>query len=116
MIETVEPVLHLIAEAVDLIGLAIVLVGAIKFLFTYVRIEARRLVGRECATQIQTARRGLGGYILVALEFMIVSDIINSALTHSLESLAGLAAIVVLRTMIGFFLERELRSAEPEPG
>ena len=93
------------------------LLGAVKFLVMYVGIEARRLGGRECTEQIQTARRALGGYILVALEFMIVSDVIASVLSRSLDSLASLGAIVVLRTAMGFFLERELdeKPAPPQP-
>lgn len=101
------------AEVIDLIGIAIVLFGAAKFLVMYIRIEAKRLGGRECSSQIQEARRGLGSYILVALEFMIASDVIGSVVSRSTESLMSLGAIVVLRTAMGFFLERELKD-EPK--
>jgi len=101
-----------IAEVIDLIGLAIVLIGAIKFLAMYGLIEARRALGRKCVLAMQRARLVLGGYILIALEFMICSDIINSALVRTLDSLVYLAGIVVLRTAIGFFLDRDLRADE----
>ena len=109
MIETALPALLTIAEFVDLVGIAIVVLGAVKFLATYVRIEVERLGGHACTIRIQRARRSLGGYILVALEFMIVSDVIGSVVSQSPESLAGLVGIVVVRTGMGFFLERELR-------
>ncbi len=112
--EVFHPALSLIAELIDLIGIAIVLLGAIKFLIMYVGIEAQRLGGHECTTRIQEARRGLGGYILVALEFMIASDVIGSVVSRSMEALASLGAIVVLRTAMGFFLERELNE-KPRP-
>lgn len=108
MTEALAPVLHIVAEVVDLIGIAIIVLGASKFLLALGSIELRRATGHACATQIQVARRVLGGYILIALEFMIVSDVIGSVLSRSLESLANLGAVVVLRTAIGFFLEREL--------
>ena len=114
MMEAVEPVLLWAAEAVDIIGLAICLIGAAKFLIVYTRVEVKRLAGHECASQIQAARRVLGSYILVALEFMIVSDVIGSVLSRTLESLASLGAIVVLRTAMGYFLERELRGDAEE--
>ena len=109
MLEAIHPALHTIAELVDLIGLAIALLGAVKFLVAYAGVEAKRLGGRECAVELLRARRVLGGYILVALEFLIVSDVIGSVLSRSMSSLASLGAIVVLRTAMGFFLERELR-------
>ncbi|MEM6992174.1 MAG: DUF1622 domain-containing protein [Myxococcota bacterium] len=112
--EAIHPALLVVAEVIDLIGIAIVLLGAVKFLVMFAEIEAKRLVGRECTARIQEARRALGGYILVALEFMIASDVIGSVLSRSLESLANLGAIVVLRTAMGFFLERELKGEPAE--
>lgn len=115
MTESVHPVLIAIAEVVDLVGIAIVLLGAIKFLVLYVGVEAHRLGRHDCVVELQRARRVLGGYILVALELMIVNDVISSVLNRTLESLAGLAVIVALRTAIGYFLERELRDEPPGP-
>lgn len=116
MMETVGPVLSAIGETIDLVGLLIVLFGAVKFLFVYFRIELKRLAGTDCALQIQEARRSLGTYILVALEFMIVSDVIGSVVSRSRESLIELAVIVIIRTAMGFFLERELRGEEGTKG
>ena len=113
-VEMFIPILEFLSEVVDLVGVAIVAVGAIKFLVRYGRIELRRITGHECASEIQSARRLLGSYILVALEFMIVSDVINSVTSKELESLAYLGGIVVLRTAMGFFLERELREEAAE--
>ncbi len=50
----------------------------------------------------------LGTYLLRGLEFMIVSDIIHSFIDRSPADLIFLALIVVLRTAIGFSLEREM--------
>lgn len=109
MTEAVQPALRAIAETVDLIGLAILMIGAVKFLVLYAGVELQRLAGRECVVEVQRARQVLGGYILVSLEFLIVSDVMTSVVSRSLESLASLGAIVVIRTAMGFFLERELR-------
>lgn len=113
--ETIHHALMPISEVIDLIGLAIVLIGATKFVVMYTIIELRRLVQRQCAAEIHRARLLLGTYIVVALEFMICSDIINSVAVRTLESLLYLAGVVVLRTAISFFLERELeRDASPQ--
>lgn len=112
MLEAAEPILETIAQTVDLIGVGIVVFGALKFLVAYARIEARRLGRRACAREIQQARSALGTYILVALEFMIVSDVISSVVSRTLEALAYLAAVVAVRTAMGYFLGRELREDE----
>jgi uncharacterized membrane protein len=56
----------------------------------------------------------LGNYILIGLEFMIVSDIIHSFLKPDMESLYLLGAIVVIRTAISFFLGKELEAVRHE--
>ncbi len=111
--EVLTPALRVIAEVVDLVGLGIILLGAAKFVAAFVSIELSRATGHACVQRLQESRRSLGGYILVALEFMIVSDVIVSVLSRSMESLAELGAIVVLRTAMGFFLERELKEVGP---
>ena len=43
---------------------------------------------------------------------MIVSDVTASIVARSFETLGSLGMVVILRTAIGFFLERELRGVE----
>ena len=45
---------------------------------------------------------------------MIVSDILYSCVHKDLESLAELGALVVIRTVISFFLGKELESVHGE--
>jgi len=61
---------------------------------------------------IRDIRVSLGNYILLGLEFMIVSDIIHSFLQPDLMSLGQLGLLVVIRTMISFFLGKELEAVE----
>ena len=106
--EYLKEALEFVAIAADLVGLAILLVGAFKFLASYVAFEFKGLVWRDCAGQIQGLRLSLGGYILLSLEFMIISDIIHSALTRTLDDFLLLGLLVVIRTAISFFLTRDL--------
>ena len=54
-------------------------------------------------------RMELGRYILSALELLIVSDIIHTALSLALADLLFLGFLVLIRSMISFFLNREIR-------
>ena len=56
----------------------------------------------------------LGRYILASLEVLIVSDIIHTALTFSLGDLMFLGLLVLIRSLISFFLDRELREIREE--
>ncbi len=104
--------LEYIAVGIDAVGVAIILIGAVKFAGRAALIEIERVRGLACVKRIRHNRVELGGYILAALEFMIVSDIIHSVLSRELEDLLLLGLLVVIRTAISFFLGLELKEAE----
>lgn len=112
--ENMKEALEFVAIAADLAGLAILLIGAFKFLGSYVVFEFKGLLGRDCATQIQNLRLPLASYILLSLEFMIISDIIHSMLSRTLDDFLLLGLLVVIRTAISFFLSQELKEAREE--
>lgn len=58
--------------------------------------------------EIQKIRCELGVYILLALDFLIASDIIHTIMDITTEQLIELSAMIVLRTGIGFFLGKEI--------
>jgi len=107
--EYAKEALEFVAIAADLVGLAILLIGAFKFLGSYVAFESKRLLGRDCAVQIRNLRLSLGSYILLSLEFMIISDIIHSALSRTVDDFLLLGLLVVIRTAISFFLGQDLK-------
>ena len=100
------------AEAIDIIGIIIVLIGAIKFVVHAIPIEMKRLKGVACAFELRHLRLQLGSYIVLSIEFMIVSDIINTVLTKTMEDLYYLIGLVIVRTAISFFLSKELNEIE----
>lgn len=57
-------------------------------------------------------RLSLGRGLALALEFQLAADVLSTALNPSLRDIGVLAAIVVLRTLLNFFLQRELRQEE----
>jgi uncharacterized membrane protein len=62
----------------------------------------------------QRYRADVGRSILLGLEFLVAADIINTvAIDPSLESLAVLAGIVLIRTFLSFALEVEIEGQLP---
>lgn len=110
----VREIFEIIGEIIDWIGIGILLVGAFQFVVQYLYFEFKRLRGGAPVGFMRRLRIDLGGYILLALEFMIISDIIHSSLSQTLDDLMFLGGIVVIRTALSYFLGRELREADDE--
>lgn len=106
--EHIETVLRTIAVVIDLVGIAILLFGALKFIVHYLGLEIKRMQGFECVKGIRNLRLGLGSYILLSLEFMIISDVVNAALSRNIDDVLLLGLIIIIRTALGVFLGREL--------
>ena len=110
--ELLKEGLHNVSQGVDLIGVFIVLLGFAKGLVAWLRAELGRRSQEDFWRDIRRLRCSLGTYLLLGLELMVVSDIVNSFLDASLDSLIELGAIVALRTTIGYFLGKELEQLE----
>lgn len=58
-------------------------------------------------------RLRLGRWLAVALEFELAADILRTAVAPTWDEIGKLAAIVVLRTALNYFLQKEIeKSAE----
>ena len=62
----------------------------------------------DSSTRREEIRRMLGSYILLGLEILIVADIIETVINPTIEEIAILGSIVLIRTVISFFLDREI--------
>jgi uncharacterized membrane protein len=56
-------------------------------------------------------RLKLGRWLSLALEFELAADILRTAIAPSWSDIGLLAAIVVLRTVLNFFLQMEIEKA-----
>ncbi|BDS13552.1 DUF1622 domain-containing protein [Aureispira anguillae] len=102
---------------VDLVGIAILIVGFVKGILVFLKWELDNLRGGDIYDDILALRSTLGWYIILSLDFLIISDILHSVIKPEFNDLINLGIIVVLRTSIGYFLGRELmelRHAEQE--
>lgn len=99
---------------IELIAVAILFVGLARFLWGYLASEVLRapMVARDSRANL--ARIVLARYILMALEVFIVADLLMTLLSASLQSLLFLALLVLVRSVISYFLEHELREIRAE--
>ncbi len=93
--------------AIELVGAAFIALGAVLALVIFIR--ASRRANRDAFTE---SRLTLARYLAVALEFQLASDVLSTAIAPSWEQIGKLAAIVVIRTVLNYFLMREVAHAE----
>lgn len=53
----------------------------------------------------------LGSYILLSLEILIAADIIESIIKPTFQDIAKLGILVIIRTVISYFLNKEIDDA-----
>ena len=54
----------------------------------------------------------MGIYILLGLDFLIVSDIIQTITNLSVQEIIKLSVLILLRTIISYFLGKEILEIE----
>lgn len=96
-------------KAIEVTGVFVIVGGAILASYSYLK---HFKFGNE--TSFEAFRRQLGRSILLGLEFLVAADIIATvAIKPSLESVAILGLIVIIRTFLSFSLGIELEGKLP---
>ncbi|WP_166505096.1 MULTISPECIES: DUF1622 domain-containing protein [Romboutsia] len=87
----------------------IVIIWGIAIQFAlWLKSEIVSKTRKTAVENVTTIKNFLGTYILFGLEILIGADIIESILDPSLNHILGLAAIVIIRTIISYFLNKEI--------
>ena len=107
MEELAQTIARTVATWVELGASLLIAIGAIQALCT--ALPAAFLPGWVAGAR-RHAWKGLGRWLVLALEFELAADIIRSAIAPTWTDIGQLAAIAVIRTFLNYFLERELSS------
>ena len=101
---------HWTTLAIEIVGILIILGGAIWAMARFA-LGLDKVEGRD---RVSCLRSNLGRAILLGLEFLVAADIVHTvAIEPTLDSLAVLAGIVLIRTFLSFSLEIELEGRWP---
>ena len=105
---------HVIADVVQVVeaaGAAIMIVGGAWALAEYGHALVRSVARRDAYRHL---RRRLGEAILLGLEVLIVGDIIRTIIVDpTLDSVAVLGIVVLIRIVLSFSLEVEIDGTWP---
>lgn len=104
-----------IALFIGLFGVLTIIWGSLKTLVRYVRAEYRDFASGR-ADHTARLRQSFGTDLLLGLEFLVAADILHTLIKPDIEGLIVLGSIVAIRTVISYFLNREIRQPEAVPG
>lgn len=99
--------INAVSFSLNIVGALITIWAIILSLCDFLKKE---IFNRKEAIQLnETIRIKLGSYLVLALEFFIAGDIVRTIITPTWESLGILGAIVVIRTVLSYFLTKDLK-------
>ena len=108
---TYEQVISEIVKGVEAVGAGIMVIGGLGSFIVFAD-RARRAETSQGA--YHGLRRNLGRCILLGLEVLIVADIVRTIIVDpTIESVAVLGIIVVIRIVLSFALEVEIDGVWP---
>jgi len=105
--DTLHVVINNVSFGLNVIGALITIWGIVICLFDFLKKEA--LFRKEAAQLNEPIRIKLGSYLVLSLEFFIAGDIVKTIITPTWESLGMLGAIVIIRTVLSYFLTKDLK-------
>ncbi|MFD6075824.1 DUF1622 domain-containing protein [Streptomyces hydrogenans] len=105
--ELIGWVVHLIEAG----GALIIFVGAV---WAFARFATTGLRRRSLIGEFNEIRLSLGRFLVLGLEFQLAGDVLRTAVAPSFTEIGQLAAIAAIRTLLNFFLTREIAQERTE--
>ena len=100
---TIVAVVRWIELGVETIGVLVAVAGVVLAIARMVRHYSESRSGN-----FDRVRLTLGKYLALALEFQLGADILSTAVAPSWEQIGQLGAIAAIRTLLNYFLNKEL--------
>jgi uncharacterized membrane protein len=102
-----------VALAAELCSVLCIAVGMVETLVQgAIVVTSRRATVRDARRELwaQFAR-----WIVLALEFALAADIVRTAIAPTWDDIGHLGAIALIRTILNYFLERDMQEFAPDP-
>ncbi|MCZ2860495.1 DUF1622 domain-containing protein [Blastococcus sp. VKM Ac-2987] len=99
-----EEVVNVLVVIVEACGAAVIIIGAV---YAFLRFLWAGLRHRGAAGFVPV-RLTLGRFLALGLEFQLASDVLRTAVAPSWEEIGQLAAIAAIRTVLNYFLGKEI--------
>jgi len=109
---TYEPliyILDLISFVLDIVGSVVIIYGGGRAVYQFVSTEFSKEKAKNKKHMREDLRVEFGQRIVLGLEFFIAGDVIRTIITPTWEGLSTLIVIVAIRTVLSYFLTKEIK-------
>jgi uncharacterized membrane protein len=100
-------ILNLFSLVFGISGSVLIIYGGLKAIVNIILLELHR---RQIT--YTTIRRAFTSYLVFGLEFFIAADVLKTVITPTQQEILLLGAVVVIRTILGYFLSKESKEFE----
>lgn len=99
-----------LAAGTEIAAAVVIGTAVIRGISSYLRMLFAR--SKQHFDTTEAIRLQLGRVLALGLEFTVASDILRTAVAPTRQDILNLGAIVLLRTLLNYFLEREIQQGE----
>jgi uncharacterized membrane protein len=107
--EIIKTISEYVALFLEGAAVLVIVIGAVQSCVIYIR---RGLIKRSELITLMQSRFKLGLSLSLGLGFLVGADVVKTAISPTWTDIGQLAAIVVIRIVINFFLMRDMRQIE----
>lgn len=113
LLTQIKPIIELLIFGLNILSVVILLWGVLTAGIDFIKNECFPINTDHirAARHNNFIRTYLGSFVLLSLEVLIAADIIESIINPTWQDIIRLASVVLIRTIISFFLHREIEDA-----
>lgn len=105
-------ILEYTKTGLEIVGVLLIIIGVVKSVVVFLKASLHKKFSVD--EVVNEIRLKLSNYLVLSLEVIIGRDIIETLLSPSLNELYSLAGLIILRTLLAFFLNYEMKNAPKE--
>ena len=108
-------VLEWVVLGINAVTVVVLVWGVVCGARKFIAIETARMSGGDWEHERDSIRRLVGFYLLFGLELLIAADVIETMIRPTLDQLAILGGVSLIRIITGFALRREIKELSETP-
>ncbi|MBS1518749.1 MAG: DUF1622 domain-containing protein [Bacteroidetes bacterium] len=97
---------------ISIMSLLVIAYGSILGILAFAQNEIGRVTGKFSMKRLNFIKINFGYYLLLGLDFLIAADVVRTILENTIQDLMILGVSVIIRTLLAYFLGRELTEDE----
>ncbi|MBX7432732.1 DUF1622 domain-containing protein [Mycobacterium sp. Y57] len=107
--EALRSMVDLMVRLIEAGGAVVIMIGAVIAI-----VKFAIALGQRDINQFSSVRLTLARFLVLGLEFQLAADVLRTAISPSFEEIGKLAAIATIRTLLNYFLNREIAQEQQE--